>query len=102
MANRSYSPEELLSFDRLRRAVMHRVIAKAEQALVEGTPLDQKKLSELTAEEWKNAKEAVRSSPSAREAAKEHMQRLIGEMVDDLMKSDKAELDALGVQEKTI
>lgn len=102
MVNRSYSPEELLSFDRLRRAVMHRVVEKAEQALAEGAPLDQNTLSELTAEEWKKAKDAVRSSPAAREAAKEHMQRLIGEMVDDLMRSDKAELDALGVQEKTI
>ena len=102
MASRPYAPEELLSFDRLKRAVMHRVIERAEQALAEGSPLDQQRLADLTAQEWKTAKEAVRSSPSAKEAAREHMQCLITEMVDDLIRSDKAELETLGVQEKTI
>ena len=99
---RSYAVEELLSFDRMKRAVGARVVEMAEQALEEGTPLDQQKLADLTAQEWKIAKEAVRSSPAAREAAREHMQKVISQLVDDMIRSDKAELEALGVQEKTI
>jgi len=99
---RPYAVEELLSFDRMKRAVGARVVEMAEQALEEGAPLDQQKLSELTAQEWKIAKDAVRSSPAAREAAREHMQKVISQLVDDMIRSDKAELEALGVQEKTI
>lgn len=100
--SRPYAVEELLSFDRMKRAVSARVIEMAEQALEQGSPLDQQKLAELTTQEWKVAKEAVRSSPAAREAAREHMQKVISQLVEDMIKSDKAELEALGVQEKTI
>jgi hypothetical protein len=99
---RPYAVEELLSFDRMKRAVGARVVEMAEKALEEGAPLDQQKLADLTTQEWKLAKEAVRSSPAAREAAREHMQKVISQLVDDMIKSDKAELEALGVQEKTI
>ena len=99
---RPYAVEELLSFDRMKRAVGARVVEMAEQALEEGAPLDQQKLADLTAQEWKIAKEAVRASPAAREAAREHMQKVISQLVDDMIRSDKAELEALGVQEKTI
>ncbi|MBI2858361.1 MAG: hypothetical protein HYX90_04715 [Chloroflexi bacterium] len=99
---RPYAVEELLSFDRMKRAVGARVVEIAEKSLEEGTPLDQQKLAELTSQEWKYAKEAVRSSPAAREAAREHMQKVIGQIVDDMIRSDKSELEALGVQEKTI
>lgn len=99
---RPYAVEELLSFDRMKRAVGARVVDSAEKALEEGAPLDQSKLAELTAQEWKVAKEAVRNSPAAREAAREHMTKVVSSLVDDMIKSDKSELEALGVQEKTI
>jgi hypothetical protein len=86
----------------MKRAVMNRVVEAAEKALEEGAPLDQQKLSDLTNEEWKIAKEAVRNSPAAREAAREHMQKIVNQMVDDLSKSDKPEMEALGVQERSI
>lgn len=100
--SRPYAVEELLSFDRMKRAVGARVVETAEQALEQGSPLDQQRLADLTTQEWKAAKEAVRNSPAAREAAREHMQKVISQLVDDMIKSDKAELEALGVQEKTI
>ncbi len=99
---RPYAVEELLSFDRMKRAVGARVVEQAEKSLEEGAPLDQQKLTDLTNQEWKVAKEAVRSSPAAREAAREHMQKVIAQLVDEMIKSDKAELEALGVQEKSI
>lgn len=100
--SRPYAVEELLSFDRMKRAVGARVVEMAEQALETGAPLDQQKLGELTTQEWKVAKEAVRNSPAAREAAREHMQKVVSQLVEDMIKSDKAELEALGVQEKNI
>lgn len=100
--SRPYAVEELLSFDRMKRAVMGRVVEAAEQALERGTPLDQQRLADLTNEEWKVAKEAVRNSPAAREAAREHMQKLVTQMVEDMIRSDRAELEALGVQEKSL
>jgi len=102
MASRPYAVEEILSFDRMKRAVMARVVDIAEKSLDEGLPLDKQKLTELTIEEWKAAKEAVRSSPAAREAARRHMEKVVTQMVEDMMKSDRAELEALGVQEKPI
>ncbi|MBI2855111.1 MAG: hypothetical protein HYX87_09375 [Chloroflexi bacterium] len=102
MASRPYAVEELLSFDRMKRAVMGRVVDAAEKALEEGAPFDQQKLADLTAQEWKAAKEAVRNSPAAREAAREHMEKIVAQMVEDMLRSDKAEMEALGVQEKSI
>ncbi|MEW6033285.1 MAG: hypothetical protein AB1603_00325 [Chloroflexota bacterium] len=102
MASRPYAVEEVISFDRMKRAVTSRVVEAAEKALEEGMPLDQRRLAELTDQEWKAAKEAVRSSPAAREAAREHMQRIVSQLIEDKIKSDKAELEALGVQEKSL
>ena len=102
MAGRPYAAEELLSFGRLRRAVTKRVVEMAESALNAGTPFDQAKLAGLTAQEWKAAKEAARSSPAARQAAHEHMLRIVGSMVDQKVKDEKGELEALGVEDRTI
>lgn len=97
---RPYAVEEIISFDRMRRAVMARVVDAAEEALQRGQPLDKQKLSDLTAQEWKAAKDAVRSSPAAREKARELMERIVGDIVDGLIQQDREELEALGVQEK--
>ena len=100
MAGRPYAGEEILSFERIKRAVTKRVLDTAEPALEEGTPLDKDKLAELTVQEWKAVKAAVRLSPAAREKAREYMQTKISEIIDDLIRSDRGELESLGVQEK--
>jgi len=97
-----YSEQELLSMDRLKRAVMSRVLDVAESMMEEEFPLSTEKASELVKEEWLRAKEAVRSSPAAREAYRKHLQKLIEEQVDGHIKSDRAELGAMGVVEKSI
>lgn len=97
-----YAWEELLSFDRMKRAVLNRIMERAEQAEREGLFLPTDKLSEIVGEEWQRAKEAVRSSPQARQAAREHLQRISSDMVDNLIRNDRKELEAMGVVEKTI
>ena len=97
-----YSEQELLSMDRLKRAVMNRVLDVAEAMMEEEFPLSTEKASELVKEEWIRAKDAVRSSPAAREAYRKHLEKVINEQVDEHIKSDKAELGAMGVVEKSI
>lgn len=100
MDSHPYAAEEVLSFDRIKRAVTSRVVEVAEASLVRGAPLDRDKLAELTEKEWKSVKEAVRSSPAARERAREYMMRKTSEIMDTLISKDKAELEDLGVREK--
>jgi hypothetical protein len=56
----------------------------------------------LTKEEWQRAKEAVRSSPAAREAYRKYVEGQVASHVAEHMTKDKAELDTLGVAEKGI
>jgi hypothetical protein len=56
----------------------------------------------LTKEEWQRAKEAVRSSPAAREAYRKYVESQVASHVAEHMTKDKAELDTLGVAEKGI
>ena len=102
MESRPYAAEEVLSFDRIRRAIVNRVVETAEHALEKGAPLDRQNLAELVTQEWKAVKDAVRTSPLAKERARERIRGLVGGILDGHFKSDRAELEALGVQEKTI
>jgi len=102
MESRPYAAEEVLSFDRIHRAIVNRVIETAGQALEKGAPLDRQKLAELVGQEWTAVREAVRASPTAREKARERLRQLVGDILDGHLKSDRGELESLGVQEKTI
>jgi hypothetical protein len=97
-----YSEQELLSFDRLKRAVMNRVLDRSEIILEQEFPLTPERATELTREEWERAKEAVRSSPAAREAYRQYLEGMISDEVDGLVKQDKAELKSFGVAEKSL
>ena len=97
-----YSFEELLSFDRLKRAVTSRVLDRAEQTMGEEFPLSPEAVNKFITEEWKRAKEAVRSSPAAKEAFRKYLEGMISNNLDSLMRSDKDELSAMGVAEKSL
>ena len=97
-----YAYEELLSFDRLKRAVMSRVVDQAESVMGEEFPLSPDRVTNIIGDEWQRAKEAVRSSPAAREAFRKHLEEAINDKIDDLMKADREELGSLGVAEKSI
>lgn len=100
MPGKEYAAEEVLSFDRIKRAVTARVVEAAERSLEQGAPFGQDRLAELTDKEWKLAKEAVRSSPAAREKAREYMLKKTSEVLDGLITADRSELESLGVREK--
>jgi hypothetical protein len=97
-----YSDPELLSFDRLKRAVQNRVSERAEAMMDEEFPLGENRVFEITNEEWKRAKEAVKNSPNAREAYRKYLESMISDHVDGLIKTDKADLGKMGVVEKSI
>jgi hypothetical protein len=97
-----YSEQELLSFERLKRAVMGRVLDRAEILLVDEFPLSPDRTAQLTKEEWNRAKEAVRASPAARKAYREHLEAMVSNEIDGMIKTDKAELHSLGVAEKSL
>lgn len=95
-----YTVEEILTFDRIKRAIVARVVEAAEPSLNEGMPLEREKLAELTRQEWKAAKEAVWASPSAKEKALEYMRNVVSGFLDAKISSDRGELEALGVVDK--
>ena len=97
-----YSEQELLSFDRIKRAVVNRVLDRAEAIMDEEFPLKPARQEEITEEEWMRAKEAVKASPIAREAYRKYLEKFVGERVDGLIRTDKDELNKMGVAEKSI
>ena len=97
-----YTDQELLSFDRLKRAVTNRVQDKAESLMDEEFPLRDERVTEITKDEWKRAKEAVRNSPNAREAYRKYLEGMIGEQLDGMIKADKDKLGSMGVVEKSL
>ncbi len=99
---KSYSEQELLSFDRIKRAVVNRVLDRAEALMDEEFPLGESRQHEITEEEWKRAKDAVKASPIAREAYRKYLEGFVGGRVDELIRSDKDELNKMGVVEKGI
>ncbi len=100
MPGRPYLVEEILTFDRIKRAITNRVVDAAAPSLEEGMPLGREKLTELTRQEWKAAKEAVWASPAAKEKAREYMRKVVSGLLDKQINSDKAELESLGVVDK--
>jgi hypothetical protein len=99
---RPYANEEFLSFDRLKRAVTSRVLDRAEHLMGDEFPLSPERIGELTNEEWQRAKEALQSSPGARESFRKYLEGTVGGKVDNLIKADKDYLSAMGVAEKSL
>lgn len=95
-----YSYEELLSFDRLKRAVTNRVLDRVESMME--FPLSPERIAGLVGDEWQRAKEAVRSSPAAREAFRKYLESILSGKIDELIRADKDELGAMGVAEKSL
>jgi hypothetical protein len=101
-SSRPYANEEFLSFDRLKRAVTSRVLDRAEGVMGEEFPLSPDRIGELTTEEWQRAKEALQNSPGAREAFRKYLEGTVSGKVDNLIKTDKDYLSAMGVAEKSL
>jgi hypothetical protein len=101
-AGQPYSTEEILSFDRIRRAMASRVLDRIEELWQGKKPIGVEQMNEVITDEWQKVKEAVRSSPTAREAFRKYLERTVSEQIDKLMKADKAELESLGVVEKSL
>lgn len=101
-AGQPYSPEEILSFDRIKRAMTGRVLDRIEELWQGKQPLSVEQVNEVIASEWQKVKEAVRSSPAAREAFRKYLERTVSEQVEKLMKEDRTELESLGVVEKSL
>jgi len=95
-----YAWEELISFDRLKRAVSGRVVKRLEAQMETQPIVDPAVVGEWTKEEWTRAKEAVRSSPAAREAYRKWLETQVSSHVTEHVTKDKAELETLGVAEK--
>jgi hypothetical protein len=100
--SRPYTVEEILSFDRIKRAMTSRVLDRMEHLWQGKQPIGPEQLSEIVSDEWQKVKEAVRSSPAAREAFRKYLERTLSEQIDKLIKEDKAELESLGVVEKSV
>jgi len=101
-ASRPYEDQELLSIDRLRRAVMNRIIERAEALMDEEFPLQDERLQELFVDEWKRAMIAVRNSPQAKEAYKKWLESKMIGMLDAQIKEDREQLNSMGVQDKSL
>jgi hypothetical protein len=98
--SRPYEDQELLSIDRLRRAVMNRIIERAEALMDQEFPLKDETLGQLFVDEWKKAMVAVRNSPQAKEAYKKWLESKMVGMLDAQIKEDRDELNSMGVQDK--
>lgn len=99
-----YEEEELISLDRLKRAVTSRVFSRAQSLAEPGEEylLDKDKTDAIIADEWKRAKSAVRSSKRAQENLRKQWEQFVGERIDSLIQTDKNELSSMGVVEKSI
>jgi len=95
-----YSPEEILSFDRIKRAMTGRVLDQIEDLWQGKEPINAEQISKIISDEWQKVKEAVRLSPAAKEAFRKYIERTVSEQIDKLVKDDKGELETLGVVEK--
>jgi hypothetical protein len=101
-AGQPYAAEEILSFDRIKRAMTARVLDRIEDLYQGKQPMSIEQMNEVIMDEWQKVKEAVRSSPAARDAFRKYLERTVSEQIDKLMKEDKAELESLGVVEKSL
>jgi len=101
-AAQPYSPEEMLSFDRIKRAMTSRILDRIEELWEGRKPMNVEQVNEVISSEWQRVKEAVRSTPAARAAFRKYLEHTVSEQVEKLMKEDKAELESLGVVEKSL
>ncbi|MCK4402891.1 MAG: hypothetical protein KAV98_03900 [Dehalococcoidia bacterium] len=101
-AEQAYSWEEVFSFDRLKRAITTRALNRIESIWQEKEPISPEQISEVISDEWQKAKEAVRSSPAAREAFRKYLEHTVSSEIDKLIQKDKAELESLGVVERSL
>ena len=101
-AGQSYTAEEILSFDRIKRAMTSRVLDRIEDLWQGKQPISIEQMNEVIVDEWQKVKEAVRSSPAAREAFRKYLERTVSEQIDKQLKEDRAELESLGVVEKSL
>jgi hypothetical protein len=99
-AEQLYSWEEVFSFDRLKRTMTTRVLDRMESIYEGNKPISPEQISEVINNEWQKVKEAVRSSPAAREAFRKYLERTISEEIDKLIQKDRDELESLGVVER--
>ena len=97
-----YNWEEVLSFDRMKRAITSRVLDRIELVWQENKPISPEQINEIISDEWQRVKEAVRSSPAAREAFRKYLERTVAEQVEKLVQESKAELESLGVVERSL
>lgn len=98
----AYSWEEVFSFDRLKRAITARALNRIESIWKEKEPISPEQISEVINDEWQKAKEIVRSSPAAREAFRKYLEHTVSSEIDKLIQKDKAELESLGVVERSL
>ncbi len=101
-AERPYNWEEVFSFDRLKRAITARALDQIEGLWEGGEPISPEQISEVINSEWRKVKEAVRSSPAAKEAFRKYLEHTISEETDKLIQENKAELESLGVVERSL
>lgn len=101
-AGQPYTPEEILSFERIKRAMTARVLDRIEDLWQEKQPISGDQINEIITDEWQKVKEAVRSSPVAREAFRKYLERTISEQISKIVQEDRAELESLGVVEKSL
>lgn len=99
---KAYTWEEIFSFDRLKRAMTARALNRIEQMWQGNEPISPEQISEVINDEWQKVKQAVRSSPAAREAFRKYLEHTVAEEVDKLIQKGKAELESLGVIERSL
>jgi len=99
-AGQPYLPEEILSFDRIKRAMTIRVLDQVEDLWQGKEPINAEQISNIISSEWQKVKEAVRSSPAAKEAFRKYLEHTVSDQIDKLVNEDRGELETLGVVEK--
>jgi len=97
-----YSMEEILSFDRIKRAMTSRILDRVEDLRQGKEPMGAEQIGNIISDEWQKVKDAVLSSPAARAAFRKYLERTVSEQIDKLVKRDRGELESLGVVEKSL
>ncbi|MBI2857095.1 MAG: hypothetical protein HYX95_02130 [Chloroflexi bacterium] len=84
-----YALEELITFGRLERAVTRRATDAAESYISQGKALDRKGLADLVAREYQAAREAIKTSPMAKEAALERVRQSVSQILEGTIRTDR-------------
>jgi acyl-CoA reductase-like NAD-dependent aldehyde dehydrogenase len=95
-----YTWEEVFSFDRLKRTMVSRVLESVETMVEGNEPITPEQISQVISNEWDEVKQAVRSSPAARESFRKYLEKTVSEQVANLIEQDRSELESLGVIER--